>query len=58
MALESQVHITAEGSSPMAAMFARVAKSDITTIVTKVETGDLPADAFDVPAGYKVKTDK
>jgi hypothetical protein len=57
MALESQVNITADGTSPMAAMFARVAKSDITTTVTKVETGELPADAFDIPAGYKIKTD-
>jgi hypothetical protein len=58
MALESQINITAEGTSPMAGMFAKLAKSDITTTVTKVETGDLPADAFDIPAGYKVKTEK
>jgi hypothetical protein len=58
MALESQIHITAEGTSPMAAMFARLAKSDINTLVTRVETGELAADAFDIPAGYKVKTEK
>ena len=58
MALESRINITAEGGSPMAAMFAKIARSDITTTVTKVETGDLPADAFDIPAGYKVKTEK
>jgi hypothetical protein len=58
MALESRINIAAEGTSPMAAMFSRLAKSDITTTVTKVETSDLPADIFDVPAGYKVKTDK
>jgi hypothetical protein len=57
MALETQINIAAEGTSPMAAMFSRLAKSDITATVTKVETGDLPADAFEVPAGYKVKTD-
>jgi hypothetical protein len=58
MALETQINIAAEGTSPMAAMFSKLAKSDITATVTRVETGDLPADAFDVPAGYKVKTDK
>jgi hypothetical protein len=58
MALESEVHITAEGTSPMASMFAKLAKSDITTVVTKIEAGELPADVFDIPAGYKVKTDK
>jgi hypothetical protein len=58
MALESDIHITAEGSSPMAAMFAKVAKSDILTTVTRIETGELPADAFDIPGGFKVKTDK
>ena len=58
MALETRIHITAEGTSPMAGMFSRVAKGDITAMVTGVQTGDLPADAFDVPQGYKVKTDK
>jgi hypothetical protein len=33
----------------------RLAKSDITTTVTKIETGALPAESFDVPADYKVK---
>ena len=42
----------------MAAMFAKAAKSDINTTVTKIETGSLPAEAFDIPAGYKVKTQK
>jgi hypothetical protein len=42
----------------MAGMFAKLAKSDITTTVTKVEAGSLPADAFEIPAGYKVKTQK
>jgi hypothetical protein len=58
MALESQIHITAEGGGPMAAMFARLAKSDINTVVTQVQTGELPAEAFDIPAGFKVKTEK
>ena len=58
MALESDVHITAEGSNPMAGMFAKLAKSDINTTVTHIDTGEQPADAFDIPAGYKVKTEK
>lgn len=58
MALESNIHITAEGSNPMAGMFSKAAKSDITTTVTKIEVGDLPAADFDVPEGYKVKTEK
>jgi hypothetical protein len=58
MALESHVTITAEGDNPMAGMFAKLAASDITTTVTKVEVGDVPADKFEIPAGYKVKTQK
>ncbi|HEV7609741.1 MAG TPA: hypothetical protein VGO61_20570 [Steroidobacteraceae bacterium] len=58
MALESHVTISATGDGPMAGMFAKLAKSDITTTVTKVEAGSLPADAFEIPAGYKVKTQK
>jgi hypothetical protein len=58
MALESHVTISASGDNPLAAMMAKAAKSDIITTVTKIETGDLPADAFDIPADYKVKTQK
>jgi hypothetical protein len=58
MALESQVSITASGDNPMAVVFAKAAKSDINTSITKIETGTLPAESFDVPAGYKVKTQK
>ncbi len=56
MALESHVIISAEGDSPLASMMAKVAAGDITTTVTKIEAGDVPADKFDIPAGYKVKT--
>jgi hypothetical protein len=56
MALESHVMIDAAGGGPMAGLFGKAAKSDITTTVTKIETGELPAASFDVPAGYKVKT--
>jgi hypothetical protein len=55
MALESHVIIDAAGGGPMAGIFGKAAKSDITTTVTKIETGELPAASFDVPAGYKVK---
>jgi hypothetical protein len=58
MALESHVTITATGDNPMAQMMAKMAASDITTTVTKIETGELAADRFDIPAGFKVKTQK
>jgi hypothetical protein len=58
MALESHINITAKGDGPMAAMMAKLAQSDITTTVTQVKAGDLPAEAFDIPASYKVKTQK
>ena len=58
MALESHVNITASGDNPMAALMASVAKSDIITTVTKIETGSLPAESFEIPADYKVKTQK
>ena len=58
MALESHVTITPTGDNPMAQMMAKIAASDITTTVTKIETGDLPAERFDIPAGFKVKTQK
>jgi hypothetical protein len=58
MALESHVVISATGDNPMAGMMGKLAASDITSTVTKIETGDVPADRFDIPAGYKVKTQK
>ncbi len=58
MALESHVRITAQGDNPMAQMMAKLAASDITTTVTSIAVGDVPAESFDVPAGYKVKTQK
>jgi hypothetical protein len=42
----------------MAGMMGKLAASDITTTVTSITAGDVPADRFDVPAGYKVKTQK
>jgi hypothetical protein len=58
MALESQINISASGDNPMAVVFAKAVKSDITTTVTKIETPALAAEAFEIPAGYKVKTQK
>ncbi|HUQ10609.1 MAG TPA: hypothetical protein VM146_09865 [Steroidobacteraceae bacterium] len=56
MALESNINIDAAGSGPMAALMGKLAKGNIVTTVTKIETGDLPAASFEVPADYKVKT--
>jgi hypothetical protein len=58
MALESHVTISATGDNPMAGMMAKLAASDISTTVTKIEVGEVPADHFDIPAAYKVKTQK
>jgi hypothetical protein len=58
MALESHVTISATGDNPMAGMMAKLAASDITSTVTKIETSDVAADRFDIPAGYKTKTQK
>jgi hypothetical protein len=58
MALESKITISATGDGPIAGMMAKLAAGDIRTTVTKVTAGDLPADAFDIPAGFKVKTQK
>ena len=58
MTLESRVTMTAAGDGPMAAMMSGLAKSDIISTVTQVSEGELPADVFDIPADYKVKTQK
>jgi hypothetical protein len=58
MALESHVTISASGNGPMAGLMGKAAASDITSTVTQITVGDLPAEKFDVPAGYKVKTQK
>jgi hypothetical protein len=58
MALESKINITASGDNPMASLMASAAKSDIITTVTKIEAGTLPAESFEIPADFKVKTQK
>jgi hypothetical protein len=55
MPLDTHLTITASGDNPMAAMMAKLAASNISTTVTQIAVGDLPADRFEVPAGYKVK---
>jgi hypothetical protein len=56
MPLESNITMSATGDGPLAGMMGKLAASEIHTTVTKVEAGTLSADAFDIPAGYKVKT--
>jgi hypothetical protein len=58
MMLESNLTISATGEGPLAALMAKVAASNVRTTVTNVTSGDLPADAFEIPADYKVKTQK
>ena len=58
MALESRVNITASGDNPMAGLMASAAKSEIVTTVTKIETGALPTESFEIPTDFKVKTQK
>jgi hypothetical protein len=58
MALESHIVVTATGDGPLAGMMAKLAASEINTTITKIAAGDLPAESFDIPAGYKVKTQK
>jgi hypothetical protein len=58
VALESRINISASGDNPMASLMASAAKSDIITTVTKIEAGTLPAESFEIPADYKVKTQK
>jgi hypothetical protein len=58
MALDSQIKISATGEGPLAPMMAKLVASDIHTTVTKIEVSSLNADAFEIPEGYKVKTQK
>ncbi len=49
------MHAELKAEGPMAAMMGRMFKIDSGSVVTKIETGDVDATLFDVPAGYKVK---
>lgn len=55
ISLEQQMNVTLKGEGPMAGMMGKMFKIDAGHTVTKIETGDIAADVFDVPAGYKVK---
>jgi hypothetical protein len=58
MALESNLTISATGEGPLAGMMGKLAASNIRTTVTNVTSGELPADMFEIPADFKVKTQK
>ena len=55
MSLEQNMHMEMKGEGPMAGIMGRMFKIDQGHVVTKIETGDIDAALFDVPAGYKVK---
>jgi hypothetical protein len=55
IALDQNMHAELKGEGPMAGMMGRMFKIDSGHVVTKIETGDIDAALFDVPAGYKVK---
>jgi len=55
MSLEQNMHMEMKGEGPMAGMMGRMFKIDEGHVVTKIDTGDVDAALFDVPAGYKVK---
>ena len=53
--LDQNMHAELKAEGPMAGMMGRMFKIDSGHVVTKIETGELDATLFDVPAGYKVK---
>ena len=55
IALDLNMHSELKGEGPMAGMMGRMFKLDTGHVVTKIDTGDVDAALFDVPAGYKVK---
>jgi hypothetical protein len=55
VALEQNMHAELKGDGPMAGMMGKMFKFDSGGVVTKIETGDVDAALFEVPAGYKVK---
>jgi hypothetical protein len=54
ISLDQLVNVKMTGEGPMA-MMGRMFNMNVGHTVTKIETGDLAADVFEVPAGYKVK---
>jgi hypothetical protein len=55
IALDLNMHAELKGEGPMAGIMGKMFKLDTGHVVTKIETGDVDAALFDVPAGYKVK---
>ena len=56
MPLEQQLSIGFEGEGPMAGMMNKMGKTTMNTTVTKIDTAPIADDLFEIPAGYKVKT--
>ena len=55
ISLEQNLHSELKGEGPLAGMMGRMFKIDSAHTVNKIETGDVDAALFDIPAGYKVK---
>lgn len=54
--LEQTTNLSLEGSGPAASLMGRFMKGTTTSTLVKITEGDIPADVFVVPAGFKVKT--
>jgi hypothetical protein len=52
------MEIKMSGEGPMAAMMAKMGGMTMSSVVQSVETGDVAADLFAPPAGYKLNTKK
>jgi len=55
ISLEQAMTISATGEGPMAAIMNKMGKLTISSVVDSIQTGDIDATLFDVPAGFKVK---
>jgi hypothetical protein len=55
VSLDQNMHAELKGDGPMAGVMGRMFKIDAGHVVTKIETGDVDATLFEVPAGFKVK---
>jgi hypothetical protein len=55
VAIEQATNMGLEGEGPAAAMMGRFMKGNINSTLVKVTEGDVAADLFVVPAGFKVK---
>jgi hypothetical protein len=54
VSLDQTINVEMKGEGPMA-MMGRMFKMNMGHTVSKIETADVAADVFEVPAGYKVK---